>query len=195
MNLPNKLTVIRMIAVPVFLAVVCIEFPHHTLVALVLFCLASLTDYFDGKLARKNNLITNFGKFLDPLADKMLTTSALLAFMVLPDSKVCGILWVTFITLLREFLVSGIRLAAVADGGKVVAANMWGKAKTVTQMVAVIFVLALTWVSQEFSAISECAIDVLWIVGTVLVWLSAVLTVISGAIYVKQNASFIDYRN
>lgn len=195
MNLPNKLTVIRMIAVPLFLAVLCINIPHRILIALIIFCLASLTDYFDGKLARKNNLITNFGKFLDPLADKMLTTSALLAFMVSDDFKVYGILWITFITLLREFLVSGIRLAAVADGGKVVAANMWGKAKTVSQMIAVIFLLAFGWVSSEFPKIPAAIVNSGWYLGTALLWISAVLTVISGVIYVKENASFIDYRN
>lgn len=195
MNLPNKLTVIRMIAVPLFLAVLCINIPHRILIALIIFCLASLTDYFDGKLARKNNLITNFGKFLDPLADKMLTTSALLAFMVSDDFKVYGILWITFITLLREFLVSGIRLAAVADGGKVVAANMWGKAKTVSQMIAVIFLLAFGWVSSEFPKIPAAIVNSGWYFGTALLWISAVLTVISGVIYVKENASFIDYRN
>lgn len=184
-----------MIAVPLFLAVLCINIPHRILIALIIFCLASLTDYFDGKLARKNNLITNFGKFLDPLADKMLTTSALLAFMVSDDFKVYGILWITFITLLREFLVSGIRLAAVADGGKVVAANMWGKAKTVSQMIAVIFLLAFGWVSSEFPKIPAAIVNSGWYLGTALLWISAVLTVISGVIYVKENASFIDYRN
>lgn len=190
MNLPNKLTVARMIAVPFFLAAFCIEFKHHFLVALILFCLASLTDYFDGKMARERGLITNFGKFLDPLADKMLTTSALLGFIALGDESVWGALWVAFITLLREFLVSGIRLSAVSDGGKVIAANMWGKAKTVAQMVAIIFILFAEWLGTE-SIVNEQIFKLMRICGSGLIWIATVLTVISGTIYVVQNAEFI----
>ncbi len=190
MNTPNKLTVARMIAVPFFLALFCIPFPHHYLAALVVFCGASLTDYFDGKMARERGLITNFGKFLDPLADKMLTTAALLGFIVLGDDAVFGALWVAFITLLREFLVSGIRLSAVSDGGKVVAANMWGKAKTVAQMAAIIFILFAQWLGTE-EIIGEATFFVMSVIGSALLWIATVLTVISGIIYVVQNAQFI----
>ena len=191
MNTPNKLTVLRMILVPFFLLAMTVHFPHNYLVALVIFAAASITDYFDGMLARKHNLITNFGKFLDPLADKMLTTSALLGFVAMGYS---GALWVAFITLFREFLVSGIRLAAVADGGKVVAANMWGKAKTVSQMASIIVILFVEWLAENLKALSGLTLSIFEWCGTGLLWVSAVLTVISGAIYLKQNAQFINYK-
>ncbi len=192
MNTPNKLTVLRMIMVPFFLLSVTVSFPHHYLVALIIFAAASITDYFDGMLARKHNLITNFGKFLDPLADKMLTTSALLSFVAMGYS---GALWVCFITLFREFLVSGIRLAAVADGGKVVAANIWGKLKTVSQMVAIIVILFSEWLYTLWGLYSHAALrTALWFTGSALLWISAILTVISGVIYLIQNAEFINYK-
>ena len=191
MNTPNKLTVLRMILVPFFLLAMTIQFPHNYLVALIIFSAASITDYFDGMLARKHNLITNFGKFLDPLADKMLTTSALLAFISL---GYIGAMWVCFITLFREFLVSGIRLAAVADGGKVIAANIWGKAKTVSQMVAIIVILFIEWLASLMSPYSALISYLRLYVGTGLLWISAILTVISGVIYLMQNAEFINYK-
>ncbi len=193
MNTPNKLTVLRMILVPFFLLAFVIDFPHHYLLSLIIFCLASLTDYFDGKMARKNNLITDFGKFLDPLADKMLTTSALLGFITLGDYKVAGAMWVTFITLFREFVVSGIRLSAVSSGGKVIAANIWGKAKTVSQMAAIILIIFIQWIAEEF-ALSANTIHYMELGGAGLLWISAILTLVSGAIYIVENAEFIDYR-
>lgn len=192
MNTPNKLTVLRMIAVPFFLAVAVMDFKHNYLMALILFCLASLTDWFDGMLARKHNLITNFGKFLDPLADKMLTTSALLAFIKMEDA-IPGALIVAFITLFREFVVSGVRLSAVADGGKVIAANIWGKLKTVSQMFAIIILLFAAWLGKEQIA-SSLLYNIVNVSGVVLLWASALLTVISGVIYVVDNAKFIDFR-
>ena len=194
MNLPNKLTVLRMIMVPFFLVCMTVNFKGHYLAALVLFCLASITDYFDGKLARERNLITNFGKFLDPLADKMLTTSALLGFILMGDKHVPGALWVAFITLFREFLVAGIRLSAVADGGKVIAANMWGKAKTVSQMAAIILILFFQWLGDALK-INDRVFSILELSGACILWISAILTVISGAIYVAENAKYIDYKN
>lgn len=190
MNTPNKLTVLRMILVPFFLVAMTVAFPHNYLVALIIFAAASITDYFDGMLARKHNLVTNFGKFLDPLADKMLTTSALLGFIAL-GNRVPGAMWVAFITLLREFLVSGIRLAAVSDGGKVVAANMWGKAKTVSQMLSIIFILFTQWL-RSLGTLSEALIKNLELGGAALLWISAILTVISGIIYLIQNAQYVN---
>lgn len=192
MNTPNKLTVIRMILVPFFLAVALISFKHNYLVALILFCLASITDWLDGMLARKHNLISNFGKFLDPLADKMLTTSALLVFIKMEDA-IPGALIVAFVTLFREFVVSGVRLSAVADGGKVIAANIWGKLKTVSQMFAIIILLFSAWILSEQIA-TEVIYNIVNTVGVVLLWISALLTVISGVIYVVDNAKFIDFR-
>ena len=191
MNTPNKLTVVRMILVPFVLLALVLNFPHAKLVALVLFVAASLTDYFDGMLARKHNLVTNFGKFLDPLADKMLTTSALLGFMVMDKSVLPGAMWTTFITLFREFVVFGIRLAAVSDGGKVVAANIWGKAKTVSQMVGIIVVIFVQWLHIDLG-LSGSVYEILRVFGAFSMWISAILTIISGVIYVIDNAKFVD---
>lgn len=192
MNTPNKLTLIRMILVPFFLLALVLKFPHAMLVALVLFIAASLTDYFDGMLARKHGLVTNFGKFLDPLADKMLTTSALLGFMIMDSSVLPGAMWITFITLFREFVVFGIRLAAVSDGGKVVAANIWGKAKTVSQMVGIITVIFVQWLHIDTVLLTDLAYEILRLVGVCAMWISAILTIVSGVIYVIDNAKFID---
>ena len=131
MNTPNKLTVARIIITPFFLAALIVQFPHHYLAALILFAAASVTDLVDGKMARKHNLITDFGKFLDPLADKMLTTAAFLGFIELGIGH--GITWISFIVLLREFLITSLRLIS-AGRGRVIAANIWGKCKTVSQM-------------------------------------------------------------
>ena len=191
MNTPNKLTVVRMILVPFFLLALVLNFPHAKLVALVLFVAASLTDYFDGMLARKHNLVTNFGKFLDPLADKMLTTSALLGFMVMDKSILPGAMWIIFITLFREFVVFGIRLAAVSDGGKVVAANIWGKAKTVSQMVGIIVVISVQWCHIDLG-LNGNFYEILRLFGAFSMWISAILTIISGVIYVIDNAKFVD---
>ncbi len=193
MNTPNKLTVIRMIMVPFFLLSFVIEFEHHYLVSLILFCAAAITDFFDGQMARKYNLITDFGKFLDPLADKMLTTSALLGFVMLGNEVVYGAMWITFITLFREFVVSGIRLSAVSSGGKVIAANIWGKAKTVSQMVAIVLILLNLWLVSEFPEAAKFS-EVLGVVSVGILWISALLTVISGVIYVIQNSKYIDFR-
>ena len=133
MNLPNKLTVGRIILVPFFVAALLADFPLSNAVAMIIFVMASLTDMFDGKIARKNGLVTDFGKFADPLADKILVLAALLCFVQL---GICDCVAV-IIVLFREFSVTSIRLIA-ASKGKVVAANMWGKAKTVSQMIAII---------------------------------------------------------
>ena len=125
MNTPNKLTIGRIIATPFFMAALMIDFPYHYTVALILFIAASLTDMIDGKMARKYNMITDFGKFLDPLADKMLTTAAFLGFIKMDIGW--QVTWIAFIVLFREFLISSLRLVVVSSGGKVIAANIWGK--------------------------------------------------------------------
>ena len=190
MNLPNKLTVARLIMTPFFLAALLIPFPHHFLVALVIFAAASLTDYIDGNMARKCGLVTDFGKFLDPLADKMLTTAAFLGFIQLGIGV--GITWITFIVLIREFLITSLRLVS-AGKGNVIAANIWGKLKTVSQMVAVIAAIGgkylLTFFEDLNSNLLVCTVD---LITTVLLWISAVLTIVSGVIYVIQNKDFID---
>ena len=188
MNTPNKLTVARIIATPFFMAAMLIEFDHHFLVALILFAAASVTDLIDGKMARKHNLITDFGKFLDPLADKMLTTAAFLGFIELQIGH--GITWIAFIVLLREFLITSLRLIS-SGKAKVIAANMWGKCKTVSQMFAIVFVLAAQYIMSVTETSAQ--LETVYSVATdIVLWVSAVLTVISGLVYVKQNKDFID---
>lgn len=188
MNIPNKLTVLRICMTPMFMAAMLIDFPHHYLASLVLFAVASVTDLIDGKLARKHNLITDFGKFLDPLADKMLTTAAFLAFIELKIGT--GIVWITFIVLIREFLITSLRLIS-SGKGKVIAANMWGKCKTVSQMSSVIYILASQYFLSVFS-VGQTVTDICNIITDIVLWTSALLTVISGIVYVKQNKEFID---
>ena len=184
MNLPNKLTVARIILTPVYLAAMLMEFNYHYLAAAVIFIVASITDFVDGKLARKNNQITTFGKLCDPLADKMLTTAALLAFM---DMGLCNI-WIVMIVLTREFLVTSFRLVAAAQG-VVIAANIWGKLKTVSQMVSSIgIMLAIHFVnalSLDFAVFA--------LISNILLGITAALTVISGIIYIADGLKVIDF--
>ena len=188
MNTPNKLTVARMIATPFFMAAMAIDFPYHYLVALILFAAAAITDAIDGNMARKHNLVTNFGKFLDPLADKMLTTAAFLGFL----ARGIGwqIVWICFIVLFREFLVSSIRLVLVSSGGGVVPANIWGKSKTMVQMCGIVMTLALYSLISDFGLtaiqpIADVAINI-------VLWAGAILCVISGAIYLWDAREYID---
>lgn len=194
MNTPNKLTMARIIATPVFMATMIFDFKYHYLVSLILFIAASLTDLIDGKMARKYNLITDFGKFLDPLADKMLTTAAYLGFicMYAKDTAIClQITIITFIVLFREFTVSSIRLVVVSSGGKVIAANMWGKCKTVSQMAGIIFALFAYTLTGDFGigGIFKTVCD---IAICSLFWISAVLCIISGVIYLLDSKDYIN---
>ena len=192
MNLPNKLTVGRILLVPLFAAALLIPFPMHTLAALLLFIAASVTDLLDGKIARKNNLVTDFGKFADPLADKILVLSALLCFVQLGWCDCVAVIIVLF----REFSVTSIRLIA-ASKGKVVAANIWGKVKTVTQMVAIIVIMVMRSagdiVNMTMGAVPMTD-TVIFIVSECLIWISTVFAVISGVIYIMQNWHFIAER-
>lgn len=190
MNTPNKLTIARIIATPLFMAALMIDFPFHYGVAMLLFILASLTDMLDGKTARKYNLVTNFGKFLDPLADKMLTTSALLGFIALGIGF--EITWITFIVLFREFAISSVRLVSVSSGGKVIAANIWGKLKTVSQMTAIIFALFAKTVTVDLNLGGVMLSGIFDVIISVLLWLSAILCIISGAIYLFESKDCID---
>ena len=186
MNLPNKLTLVRCILTPIFLACVVIDFPFHYAVALLVFIVASLTDYFDGMIARKYNLVTNLGKFLDPLADKALTTAAYIGFVQMINSRTLP--WALFIILLREFAVTSVRLLAAKDG-VVVAASFAGKLKTVMQMVSIIYMLAFKQavrVAVVRNAIG--AAGVLWgsRIGLALIWVAVIATVVSGIQYIWQ---------
>lgn len=192
MNLPNKLTVMRIVLVPFMVAAMLIDFPFHYLVAGLIFGAASLTDYFDGKIARERNLITNFGKFADPIADKILVVSALVCFLA---KGLCDPI-IILIVLFREFVVTSVRLSA-ASNGTVVAANMWGKVKTVTQMIAIIAVFVFQVALEVYAVINApaLAIEILeklfFIAGEVLMWVSVVFTVISGLKYVLDNKDAI----
>lgn len=192
MNLPNKLTILRIVLVPFFIAAILIDFPFHYLAALAVFGAASLTDMFDGKIARRRNLVTNFGKFSDPLADKILVLSALVCFI---QAGLCDAILV-IVVLFREFTVTSIRLVAASEG-KVVAANIWGKVKTVTQITAIIiiFVLRITLDILKMVPMDSALISNLnflfYIIGEVALWISTVFCIISGVIYLKDNKDFI----
>ena len=191
MNLPNKLTMARILLVPLFVAAMLIPFPMHNLAALVLFAVASITDMFDGKIARKRNLITDFGKFADPLADKILVLAAMLCFV---QNGLCDCVAV-IIVLLREFAVTSIRLIAAAKG-EVVAANIWGKVKTVTQMTAIIAILVMQSVLDVMTLASveihKLLPGIFFWSGELLIWISTIFAIISGVIYIKENWKFIE---
>lgn len=187
MNTPNKLTLLRILLTPVFMVLMLVDFPHHYAAALLLFIFASLTDLFDGKIARKHGLVTDMGKFLDPLADKMLTTAAFLSFMA--QGLGVGIVWINFIVLAREFMVTSVRYMA-ASSGKVVAANIYGKVKTVSQMVAIIITVFFEYVIS-FGILSAPVCGALQVIYNVALWFSAAMTVVSGVVYAVQNREFI----
>lgn len=179
MNTPNKLTLLRMIMVPFFIAALYLDF---NIAALIIFIAASFTDYLDGHLARKNKLVTNFGKLMDPLADKILTISALVCFLEMKVPYLYA--WMVVIIISREFLVTGIRMIALGDG-KVIAASMWGKAKTVSQLAAIIAIMADRIEPLSFGNFH---------LTQVLVIAAVVLTVYSGFDYVKKNLSLLDFK-
>mgnify|MGYP004480395731 CR=1 FL=1 len=190
MNLPNKLTLSRMILVPVFMIFASMtqlgtdDFnASWYLAAGIVFAIASFTDYLDGHLARKWHMVTDFGKFADPLADKLLTT---VAFIYMMRDGVCSPV-VLCIILAREFAVSGLRMvAAGAKDGKVIAANMWGKVKTVLQMLTIIFYYFT--VSLTGNVLGQQCADI----ASVLCWAVAAVTAISGIKYLWDNRSFIN---
>lgn len=192
MNLPNKLTLLRIILVPFFIIAMLVNFPFHYLVAGCIFGIASVTDTLDGKIARSRNLVTDFGKFADPLADKILVLTALVCFLQVGLLGSFGAIPV-IIVLFREFVVSGIRLVA-ASSGKVVAANIWGKIKTVSQMVGISVIFAMQVVLEILGAMKVSTgfvSEVFYYIGNGLIWLSTVFTLISGIIYLKDNISFL----
>ena len=191
MNLPNKLTLLRVILIPFFLLFMNLDFPFHYAVALVIFAAASITDALDGKIARKRGLVTNFGKFLDPLADKVLVIAALTVFVDLNDVNM-GAIPLIIITA-REFMVSGLRLLA-ADSGVVVAAGIWGKLKTAFTMVAIVAILFWLSLCGDFSlSLSDSLVKAVDnVVIPILIWISTILTVVSGAVYLKGYWHLID---
>ena len=172
MNLPNKLTVLRILMVPIFVVFMITPLAEGMgkYIALALFCIASLTDMLDGKIARKYNLVTNFGKFMDPLADKLLVGAALICLIESGQLPA----WAVVIIISREFIISGFRLIA-SDNGVVIAASYWGKLKTVTQMTMVILML-LNFPGAVFPVITR-----------IVMWAAIILTVVSLVDYVLKN--------
>lgn len=188
MNLPNKLTLLRFVLVPVFMVFMYLDNPYSYLIGLIVFAVASFTDFLDGSIARKYNMVTDFGKFMDPLADKLLTTVALIYLCL---NGMCHEI-IICIVLAREFAVSGIRLIAAANpkGSKVIAAGMMGKMKTVLQMFASIFgLLAMALLSM--GAIGVETYSTMALVTNAVMWVMAVLTVVSGMQYIIPNFDLI----
>ena len=171
MNLPNKLTLLRVILIPVFLVCIYVDaIPAHFLLALIVFAVASFTDMLDGKIARARGLVTNFGKFLDPLADKVLVITALTVLVELDEFRMSAIPLVIIIA--REFMVSGLRLLA-AEEGVVIAAGIWGKLKTAFTMVTIVAVLLYLSLTGDFHAAMPDAVRT-WVLNG-LIWISTVL--------------------
>lgn len=171
MNLPNKLTVLRVVMIPFFVAFLLFDITGAAdkWIALAIFCAASLTDMLDGKIARKYNLVTNFGKFMDPLADKLLVCTAMICLVYMDKLNVIVVL----VIIAREFIISGFRLVA-SDNGIVIAASYWGKFKTVSQMAMVIVLI------MDLGGVFE-------MIGNVLVWVALILTVVSLVDYIAKN--------
>jgi CDP-diacylglycerol--glycerol-3-phosphate 3-phosphatidyltransferase len=193
MNLPNKITVFRMVLVPFFLLLVAIEaIPFNITIATVIFIVASITDHIDGHLARKYNLVTDFGKLMDPLADKILVTSALIALVEFGEIST----WMVVIIIAREFAVSGLRAIAAGDG-KVIAASFWGKVKTTTQMIAIIgFLLKLIGEREEYMVKIFESVPFLdgffKIVPVAAMYLAVFFTLMSGIDYFVKGWKYID---
>ena len=183
MNLPNKLTLLRVILIPFFVFFLLTDFvPFSNAIALVIFIAASITDALDGHIARSRNLVTTFGKFLDPLADKALVVSALICLNSLGVIGAVPVIIIVF----REFMVSGLRLVT-ANEGVVVAAGIWGKLKTAFTMVAEVAIMLGLCFSFEGNAAAIAGI-----VYDVLIWIATVLTIISGGVYLKGYWKYID---
>ena len=191
MNLPNQLTMLRLILAFVFLAVLSVsEFPSSSTIALFVFVVAAISDFLDGYLARKNNQVTNFGKLMDPLADKILMCAGFVMLITLRHIPA----WIVVVILSREFLVTGLRLLASAEG-KVLAAESLGKYKTIFQIVTVIYFLLMeasgeklfAWIKPLFqfplTGPKSC--------GTALIWISLILTIVSGFSYVWKNRTLL----
>lgn len=197
MNLPNKITLVRIFLVPIFMIVMFLPVPYANLIAFFIFIVASLTDFIDGRLARSRNLVTNFGKFLDPLADKLLVASALIALV--GQDKLPS--WIATVIIAREFIVTGIRLIA-SNEGRVIAASIWGKMKTVTQIIAISLLLIdnyrlpadesdIFMVHKFQNLIANFTVapieGVVGILAVIMVAVATVATIFSGYDYIVKN--------
>ena len=195
MNLANKLTMIRIFLVPVFLVFITVkEIPYGSIIATIVFVIASLTDQLDGHIARSRNLVTDFGKFMDPLADKLLVTAALVSLVEL--KLVAG--WAVVVILAREFAVSGLRTLAASDG-IVIAASWWGKIKTVTQMIAILLLLLKVNINTSASAISfvnnnSFLKGFFTYVPETIMFIAVLITIVSGIDYFIKNKHVISMK-
>ena len=195
MNLPNKLTIFRIILVPIMVIIPFLGIdgkifgiPTEWIIIDLIFIIASITDKLGGYLARKNNQVTTFGKFLDPLADKILVLAAMV--MLVEMSKLPA--WIPIIVLAREFMVSGYRLIAVEKGGEVIAASKWGKLKTVTQMIAIILaILDLNAFGECFKGVLQGGDLILNLIVTILMIVQVIATIFSGIDYMKGAKKYI----
>lgn len=193
MNLPNKLTLFRMFLVPFFLLFVSVDaIPYNLTIATIIFLLAAYTDHLDGKIARRDNLITNFGKFMDPLADKLLVTSALIALVERTEIGA----WVAVVIIAREFAVSGLRTIA-ANEGVVIAASIWGKIKTTSQIIAIVSMLIgviaknETYLIEFFKTVPF--LDSFFSIFPLFaMYIAVFFTIMSGYDYFKKGWNFID---
>lgn len=198
MNLPNKITVARICLVPIFIVVLFLPFSWSSLAGLIIFIIASITDSLDGHIARSRNMVTNFGKFLDPLADKLLVSSALIALVGMDRIPS----WFATIVIAREFMVTGIRLLANGEG-RVIAASIWGKVKTITQIIAISLLLLdstsalpadesdvfmIGKLQNLFTTFSVTPIqNTIGILATVMIIVAIIFTIFSGADYLVKN--------
>lgn len=183
MNTPNKITVGRMFIAPLFLVIFFLKLKHRMLFSALIFAIGSITDAIDGRLARKNNIVTNFGKFLDPIADKMLVTAGLLAFL---KTDLCNV-WIVLLILTREFAVTSVRLLASAQG-VVIPANIGGKIKTVLQMVSFVAIMLLGELNENIGISIN-----LKLVSNILLAITAVAAIASGLKYIIDSRKVIDF--
>ncbi len=175
MNLPNKITIFRVCMIPVFLVFMLVpEIPYSNYIATAVFAIACASDALDGHIARKHNLVTNFGKFMDPIADKLLVCSALICFVELSYMPA----WIVIVIIAREFIINGFRLIA-SDNGVVIAASYWGKFKTIAQMIACI--LLIIQLPFAWADVAE----------QIFIWLALVLTVVSLCEYIWKNRNVL----
>ena len=193
MNLANRLTIIRIIIAPVFIILLLADGVGTKYSALLLFIIASLTDLYDGRIARARGVVTSFGKFMDPFADKIIVLGALICFVALRE------VWalLVIIILAREFMITGLRFQA-ASQGIVIPAGRWGKHKTVTQMIAVSATLVVITVKSTFASLSIDAPSFLSLIlkytPNVLVGLAVVMTIVSGVLYIKKHKEVLQNR-
>lgn len=174
-----------MFIAPVFLVIFFLNIEHKMLISALIFALGAITDAIDGHLARKNNIVTNFGKFLDPIADKMLVTAAFLAFM---QVGICNI-WIVMLMITREFAITSVRLIAAAQG-VVIPANIGGKIKTVFQMVSLISIMVIGEINEVFSLGLPLSV-----ISNVMLGITAVISVVSGLVYLWDSRKVIDFKS